>query len=49
MTTKDAGAANFAKEAANFKLHKRAALQMDGTGIRMFVFVMVEKEPPYKV
>lgn len=49
MTTKDASAANFAKEAANFKLHKRAALQMDGTGIENFVFVMVEKEAPYKI
>jgi hypothetical protein len=49
MTTKDASAVNFAKEAANLKLHKRAALQMDGEGIDAFAFVMVEKEAPYKI
>lgn len=48
MSTKDAGRENFSKEAVNFKLHKRAALQMDGMGLNI-VFVMVESEAPYKL
>lgn len=49
MSTSDAGKENFAKEALNFKLHKRAALQMDGMPKSGIVFVMVEKEAPFKL
>lgn len=48
MSTKDAGRENFSKEALNMKLHKRAALQMDGMRLGM-LFVMVENEAPYKL
>lgn len=48
-STEDAGAQNFAKEAANFKLHKKAALQLDGSGASVFVFLMIEKTAPFKL
>jgi len=48
MSTDDAGEDNFAKEAWNYKHHKRAAIQMDGTGLPM-AFVGVEKSAPYKI
>lgn len=49
LSTSDAGSENFSKEANSFKLHKRAAIQMDGIKPSVSVFVMVEKEAPYKL
>jgi len=48
MSTEDASAANFSKEAWMFKHHKRAAIQMDGTGFVM-AFIGIEKKTPYKI
>lgn len=45
----DASSEGFSKEAFNSKLHKRAAIQMDGLKASGMVFVMVEKEAPFKL
>ena len=54
-TTQDASATEFAKSIYKFGYHRQAAMYMDGhtqcTGItpKGFVFIAVEKEPPYAV
>jgi len=49
MSTENAGKEKFSKEAYDLKLHKRAALQMDGLVGSAMVFVMVERSAPYKL
>lgn len=54
-TTQDASPSAFAKSAANFRYHVQAAWYLDGYGSATgdipagFVFVAVEKSPPYAV
>lgn len=49
LSTSDASAENFSKEAFNMNLHKKAAIHIDGCGVQNVVFLMVEEKPPYKV
>lgn len=53
-TAENAGVPAFAKAAANYGYHRQCALYLDGMaslGVQVdhFVFVVVEKEPPYAV
>lgn len=48
-TTKDASSSNFAKDCVNTNLHKRAALQMDGLDLTVYVFIRIESFEPYKI
>lgn len=48
-TTDKSNQDSFIKEVNNFKLHKRAAIQLDGTGCSNFIFIRVEKTEPYKI
>lgn len=54
MSTADASEEQFAKDALNFKNHKRAAIQLDGFSEIEdpkdgFVFVNVERSAPFKI
>lgn len=48
-TTEDASAAGFARSVVNYRYHVQAAHYIAGTGASRFVFVAVEKKPPYAV
>lgn len=48
-TTKDASSNAFSKDCAQMNLHKRAALQMDGLNLSVFVFIRIETTEPYKI
>lgn len=40
---------DFSKNVANFNLHKKAALQMDGMNLKAYVFVRIEEKEPFKI
>ena len=44
-----ASPANFAKQVANFKYHLQAAHYLEMSGMQRFVFVVVEREPPFQI
>lgn len=48
-TTADASPAGFAKSIANFRYHVQNAHYTDGFDLERFVFIAVEKAPPYGV
>lgn len=48
-TTADASPAGFAKSIANFRYHVQEAHYTDGFNLDRFVFIAVEKTPPYGV
>lgn len=48
-TTEDASPEGFARSIANYRYHVQAAFYMQGTGATRFLFVAVEKKPPYAV
>jgi len=48
-TTQDASANSFAKSVANFRYHVQQAHYQNGTGAERFIFIAVEKFPPYGV
>jgi exodeoxyribonuclease VIII len=53
-TTRDARRTSFAKDIHYFQYHEQAALYLDGLDVlsphpRKFVFIALEKEPPYAV
>jgi hypothetical protein len=48
-TTEDASPRGFARSVANFRYHVQAAWYLDGLGAEQFLFVCVEKSPPYLV
>lgn len=48
-STDDATASGFSKQALDLKLHKRAAIQIDATGIHSFIFIVIEKKSPFKI
>lgn len=48
-TTQDASPSAFAKSVAQFRYHVQAAWYQRITGIRRFVFIAAEKEPPFGI
>ena len=44
-----ASPANFAKQVANFKYHLQASHYLEMSGMQRFVFVVVEREPPFQI
>jgi hypothetical protein len=44
-----ASPANFAKQVANFSYHLQAAHYLEMSGMQRFVFVVVEREPPFQI
>ena len=48
-TIENKNSSDFSKIVANFNLHKKAALQMDGTGLKAYVFVRIEEKEPFKI
>lgn len=40
---------NFAKQVANFSYHLQAAHYLEMSGMQRFVFVVVEREPPFQI
>lgn len=48
-TCDDASPAGFARSVANYRYHLQAAHYMLGTGCRRFLFIALEKKPPYAV
>ena len=48
-TARDASSRGFAKACANFRYHVQDAHYSSGFGADAFMFVVVEKEPPYAV
>lgn len=48
-SSKDISLHNFQKECWDFRNDKKAAIQMDGSGIDSMVFVTIEDEPPFKI
>jgi len=48
-TTDDASPSGFARSVATYGYHTQAAHYMAGTGASRFVFIAVEKKPPYAI
>lgn len=48
-TTEDASPAGFARSVAAYRYHVQAAHYSSGTGASRFVFIAIEKKPPYAV
>jgi hypothetical protein len=48
-TTEDASPRGFARSVANFRYHVQASHYLTGLGAEQFLFVCVEKSPPYLV
>jgi exodeoxyribonuclease VIII len=46
-TTLDAGSKSFSRDCVNFKYHMQAAWYLHLVGAKRFLFVVVEKNPPY--
>jgi hypothetical protein len=44
-----ASPANFAKQVANFSYHLQAAHYLEMSGMQRFIFVVVEREPPFQI
>lgn len=44
-----ASPANFAKQVANFSYHLQASHYLEMSGMQRFVFVVVEREPPFQI